>query len=151
MPITGAPPDVPVSVRVARSTPQSIPDTAYTAIIFDTQRWDDPNDDQWESVTNPTRLTCRVDGLYVITANIRWASSAVGYRMAVLYMNGTTAIANTTAAIVTDVVNNQIITTTYKLVAGDFVELHVLQTSGGALNIDSAAQYSPEFSMVRCV
>ena len=41
------------------------------------------------------------------------------------------------------------VTTIYQLTAGDYVEVRAYQNSGGALNVNSTANYSPEFWMVR--
>lgn len=39
--------------------------------------------------------------------------------------------------------------TVYDMSANDYVEVVVLQTSGGALNLEAQANHSPEFSAVR--
>lgn len=43
----------------------------------------------------------------------------------------------------------QVITTLYDLGVDDYIEVMVYQTSGGALNVEKTAQYSPEFMMVK--
>lgn len=39
--------------------------------------------------------------------------------------------------------------TDYRLTAGDYVEVIVFQSSGGALNVEAATNYSPEFWMTK--
>ncbi|GAI93490.1 unnamed protein product, partial [marine sediment metagenome] len=89
MPITGAPLAIPASVRVYRNVGQDIPTGVWTAIIFNAQRWDDPNDDQWAAAPNPTRLTCRVAGSYVIAGEIMWHGHATGVRWVGIRLNDT--------------------------------------------------------------
>ena len=104
---------------------------------------------QWAVAPNPTRLTCQFDGIYVITGHGNWAANAVGRRNLSIYPNGATHIAITSNLSLTADSLFQSVATTYKLVVGNFVELNTWQNSGGNLNIASAGNYSPEFSMVR--
>ncbi len=151
MPITGASPDVPVAVRVYRSTNQTIPTGNWTPLAFDNQRWDDPDDDQW-SIGAPTRLVCRVAGLYVITGIVYWAAgNDVGLRGLNLYLNATNEIATIHRFNLTLSGFAQAIATAYKFSVGDFVELRVYQNSGVNRDIQRVGAFSPEFSMVRCV
>ena len=140
---------VSIGVRVYRTAPQIIGSAAWTEIIFDAQRWDDPDDNQWAVAPNPTRLTCQIDGIYVITGHILWLDNAVGQRVVAIWLNGTTFIAMHTHINLVATLLSQSVATTYKLTVGEFVELRVYQDSGGNLNITSSANYSPEFSMVR--
>jgi len=151
MPITGAPPAVPVAVRVYRTTDQSIGTGAWVTIVFDAQRWDDPDDDQWEGVTNPSRLTCRYAGPYVIFAGVLWHANATGRRHITFWLNGTVYIAEVSEMGLIAEVLLQSLTTTYKLSVGDYLELRVFQDTGANLSIGMYHNVSPEFSMVRCV
>jgi hypothetical protein len=49
---------------------------------------------------------------------------------------------------VTTYIPTQTVTTVYDLAAGDYLEVFAYQDSGGALNVQTNANYSPEFSMV---
>lgn len=139
-----------VGVRVYRNANQLIPDSAWTMVSFNAQRWDVPDNDQWVLAPNPTRLTCQWDGIYVITGNVSWEANVTGIRMVRIVVNDAVDVARTQAQNLMLNAMQQIVTTTYKLVAGDFVELAVYQSSGGNLNVLTAADYSAEFSMVRC-
>ena len=137
---------VSVGVRVYRNVDFVHNNTGNWLIVDWThQRWDDPDDDQWAIAPNPTRLTCQ----YVICANIRWAANAVGIRGMQIYLNGATIIGYSLPDAGSVTFTAQAITTTYKLVAGNFVELRAFQNSGGNLNVEAQLNYSPEFSMVR--
>ena len=46
---------------------------------------------------------------------------------------------------------SQSIATIYELAVDDYVELLVRQNSGGALNISTKSNQSPEFSMIKAV
>ena len=141
---------VSVGVRVYRSAAfVHNASGGVLAIDFDSQRWDDPDDNQWAVAPNPTRLTCQFDGTYVISGSALWAANAVGVRDIRIRLNGATYIANQReqGLIASDL--SQTVTTPYKMVATDWVELIAYQNSGGNLNILSAGNYSPEFSMVR--
>lgn len=120
----------------------------FLPIDFNQQRWDDPDDNQWV-IGTPTRLTCQFDGIYVIVGHIYWAANATGVRGLHIFLNGATNLCGTTHINLVATGLNQSIATEYKLVVGDFVELWVYQNSGGNLNVNSSAQESPEFAMVR--
>src|SRR5260370_2222878 len=68
----------PNSTRVTRSAVQLIPDTAFTAVIFDAIRYDYGG--QWSNAT-PTRLTAKTAGIYLIGACVEYThSTAPGSR-----------------------------------------------------------------------
>ncbi len=68
--------------RVQRSTLQSIAFKTITPIVFDTVEYDtgvtDPAVDPFWSVSNPTRLTAKVDGLYQFNGFILMTSGGNG-------------------------------------------------------------------------
>lgn len=141
------------SCRVYRSTNQSIPTGVWTAISFDTVRWDTSPEVTrkiW-MVANPTRLTCRRAGpAYQISGTIEWDLNATGERAVGIRLNGATYLARELEmATVGNYANEMAISTLYELAVGDFVELMVFQTRGVALNIVSSGNYSPEFMMAR--
>jgi hypothetical protein len=122
-------------VLVKKSTTQSLTSGVRTAITFDVEAFDVGG--CHDNATNNTRLTVPTgaDGTYFITANAEYASNTAGIRAAELKQNGTTTLAQViTAAVVGDITVVQVIAVA-PLVAGDYVELNGLQTSGGALNV----------------
>lgn len=127
-----------ISVAVS-GTPQNL--------TFDSERFD--TDTIHSTVTNTGRLTCNTAGKYVITASVAWASNSTGFRQIGIYLNNSTFLALQSADANATAIMYQSVTTVYDLSASDYVELRVLQTSGGPLNIVAGGNYSPEFSMHR--
>ncbi len=134
------------AVRVYNSGNVSIPDSAETAVTWDTEDFD--TDGSHSVSANTSRLTAPIAGTYIIMAKIGWAAHATGLRNVVIRYNGATRI--------DDVVDNppgastfrQAIITSYHLAAGDYVECMAWQSSGGALNVERDANRFSWFSMV---
>ena len=99
--------------------------------------------------SNTSQVTAPQAGVYLITGNIRTASNTTGVRELSIRLNGSTTIAlNGLNANATDGgLSMMQVTTTYKLAANDYVELHFWQNSGGSLNVEPHGNYSPEFSV----
>jgi hypothetical protein len=134
-------------VRAFNSANISIPNSAFTAVTLDSERWDTGTaTEQHSTSTNTDRLTCRQTGLYVIGANIEWASSALGERIVSLMLNGSTEVARARQAPSAGE-TAQNIHTQYRLTSGDYVNCQVFQNSGGALNAQSSSAYAPEVFM----
>ncbi|GAJ04253.1 unnamed protein product, partial [marine sediment metagenome] len=74
------------SVKVQRTANQTIPNTTWTTIVWQVERWD--TDNIWEGVTNPERLTCRTAGKAMIILLATWVLDATGYRTYVVQKNG---------------------------------------------------------------
>src|SRR5215831_3773414 len=86
---TGSVPTTQPSVRIGRSTAQSIPNNVWTAISFDTVFYDKGPAAHWVA-GSPTRLTCQVAGTYVVSVAAMIAAASGGiYRQAAVYVNGT--------------------------------------------------------------
>ena len=134
------------AARVTRTSAQSIPDSLNTSLAFDQERYDAAG--VHDNATNNSRLTAPVTGIYAVTAQFTWGGSAgAGSRFAGVMKNGSTLIARSQELAGDDDEN---ITTQVLLAAGDYVEVQVLQTSGGTLPIAAnglAQQITPEFSM----
>jgi hypothetical protein len=132
--------------RVTRSSAQSIPDSLNTNLAFDQERYDTAG--VHDNATNNSRLTAPVTGIYVVTAQFTWGGSAgTGSRFGALMKNGSALITRSVQVPGDDDVN---ITTQVRLAASDYVEVVVLQTSGGSLTVAAngvAQQFTPEFSM----
>lgn len=122
------------SAKVTHSTTQSIADSTFQALTFDTETFD--TDTIHSTGTNPTRLTCKTAGKYIVTGCIAFASNSTGFRIAALKVNAganfdnaqrTTALNGTeTHLTVSDIFN---------FAVNDYVELFAYQDSGGALNV----------------
>lgn len=132
------------SCRVYNDAALSINDSTATALTFNSERYDNGTSTEQHSTSSDTgRLTCRVPGLYSIGAAVNFASNSTGQRYVALRANGTTTIAldqrpaSTTVAACTPFAQ-------WRLAVGDYVDVVVFQSSGGALNVESNSGYSPE-------
>lgn len=131
--------------RVNRTTNQTITNNVETAISFSNERWD--TDGYW-NVAQPTRLTIPKTGRYTVGGAVRWASNATGYRQVLLRVNGTSYIGTKNDQAITAGVHYIQVTSTWEFSAGDYIELDVVQNSGGALDVQVQASDSPEFWII---
>jgi hypothetical protein len=134
------------AARVYHDAAQSIANNTLVALAFNSERYD--NDTMHDNATNNSRLTAKTAGKYHIVGNVEFEANASNTRALIIRLNGATNISFLQvppAAVAT----NLVISTTYSLSVGDYVELIAYQNSGGALNVNSSANYSPEFMMER--
>jgi hypothetical protein len=134
------------AARVTTASTVSLLNNTVTAISFDTERF---NSGEWDSAVNPSRITALVDGIYSISGSVSFASNATGQRKLAIRQNGATDIASEQSQATSSLPTNVTVSTVNKLLAGDYVELTALQTSGGSLDILKTNQYSPELAAVR--
>lgn len=130
------------------SSNQTIADTNLTFVPFDTNFFD--TDSYLDPGGNPTRMTVPVGkaGYFVIGANILWDDNALGIREINLIKNNSDDIARVTAS-PSATGFEQNVSIPVQLADGDFIELQVFQTSGGGLDIVSAAFHSITAWMTR--
>lgn len=137
-----------IGARIYNNATQSIPNAAATALTFNSEYFDtDAMHDPLGSY--PSRLTATTTGKYVITANVGFEANATGTRMVGIKLNGTTYIAQQTWAGFTGDSNIVNVTATVRMNAGDYVEVFVYQSSGGALSTVFFDQATPVFSAIR--
>lgn len=133
------------SCRVRNSAAILIANSTETALDFDTERWDN---DAMHGGVNPSRLTAPEDGVYAIVAHVAFAPNATGTREVKIRLNGTTCIgSDCRPAVTTGNETRFSVPTQWKLAAGEWVDVAVFQSSGGNLNVQAGASYSPEFEM----
>lgn len=135
-----------VGARVYNSSVVTVGNAAMTAVTFSAARWD--TDGLWSS-GNPSRLTCTRAGVYAMSGHVLFAVNGKGVRDARLVLNGTTPLAIQFSVPQASLDHAVSVSTIYQLAVGDYVQLQVYQTSGGALNIKSGGSYSPELVMHR--
>lgn len=125
------------NISVAHNTPQ--------ALTFNSERWD--VGDLHSTASNTSRLTAPITGLYHIGGSFRFAANAAGQRLIQINLNGTVAIDSRDSGQTPNaaIPPRMGIDTIYRLTRGDYVELVAFQTSGGALNVESVGNFSPEF------
>jgi hypothetical protein len=138
----------PPAARVTHNANQSIPSDTATVLAFNAESFDTA--DLHDNTTNNSRLTAPVDGLYIATAGVRFVANNTGWRMVLLGRNGTF---NTLGSDLRNAASDATATTRLsvssgpvQLQAGDYMEVRVQQSSGGALNVASQDLF---FSMVR--
>lgn len=127
---------------------QSIATATWTVLAFASEHYD--TDTMHDTSTNNSRLTVTTAGKYHISGHVGFEANATGIRAIAIKTNGTSdflAVQNANA--VSGAPHYLSISADYNLSAGDYVELVVYQTSGGALNIVRLANYTPEFGMTK--
>lgn len=130
--------------RVHSTLAIAIADSTLTALPFNSERWDiGTATEQHSNTVNPSRLTCKVAGLYHIGASLRWMAAGGGRRDATFYLNGTTPIA--TVDDVPQSYHAVVLSADYRLAVNDYVEVKVYHTQGGTPTIELQANASPEF------
>jgi len=120
-----------------RTTGFSVPDSAWTAIPWDNadaEEWD--TNDIHSTTTNPSRLTVKTTGKYLIFGFASWVTNTTGLRQIGIRVNGTWKM-EIYCGMDTAGNSRMTITGVFILAANDYVELFAYQTSGAALNIDT--------------
>lgn len=138
---------VPPACRVYASGNQSIGNATFTAVTFNSERFD--TDGMHSTSVNTARVTAATAGIYQITGHLVFASGS-GTRNARIRLNGVTSIAEQETP-VTTATRAVTVTCLYELAVGDYVELLAYQDSGGALNIlgnGTVPNYGSELSAV---
>lgn len=149
-------PDPSYSARVQRESDQSIPNNnaAGDAVSFTVARHDTGG---FWSPTNPTRLTVPEVGYYVVTGNVQWAPNSNFERLVSARKTANIGGVQTTVARTRGPANNvaaawtgqNFVSGPVLCQPGDYFEMTVYQTSGGALSLIYYADYGNVFSIQR--
>lgn len=136
-----------IGARVYSNANQSIPNLVWTALNFNSERWD--TDTIHDTVTNNSRLTCKTAGVYLIASNVWFvAGGTAAERLARIIINGVTIIAED--GVPSSNKDELIDTSTiWNMAVNDYAEAVVYQSSGGNLNIRASSAFTPEFMMQR--
>lgn len=126
------------------TTALSVPNNAYTVVPFDAEVYDDVQAGDTPShdlTTNNSRLVFRTAGKYEIAGQGQLFSNATGYRAAQVRLNaagnpaaGTLVTVNQTGAVSGVGTSVGLTPVEIAVTVGDYIELFLIQTSGGALN-----------------
>jgi hypothetical protein len=120
----------------------------YLAITFNTELWDPYG--MHSTSANTSRITITIAGWYLVWGGALFAANATGYRQLLIYLSGTSTLAlQSDNAPSASSPTGLSVSTLWYFTAGDWVELLAFQNSGGNLNIDSSAYYTPEFAAMR--
>lgn len=130
-------------VQVSNSGTQSIgTGGSPTALTFNQEGFD--NGELHSTSSNPTRLIAPITGLYMVGANVTWASNATGYRfMALRESAGSARIAADSRPTVNGDTTHQSCVTVWHFAAGTYFEVIVFQNSGGNLNVVANSASDP--------
>ena len=123
---------VPMCVLTCSVT-QSIANTAFTSLNFDTEVRD--NDGMHSTVTNTSRITCVTAGWYQYAGVVGWGGSVTGARLSHWSLNGST-IAGSEVASSSPLATAEGIPASSGITflnVGDYLEIQIWQSSGGAL------------------
>ena len=136
-----------VAARIYNSTdepvPLQIPNGPVTRLTFDRISFDTAH---LFDAAHPTRLRAPVAGVYLINANVSWQVAATYglNRAVVVYVNGhAISVDQRPPAQET----RQVVTTLYRLNAGDEVEVGVGQDEASVLYADAVGDYAPSLGM----
>lgn len=140
--------DVPSPGVIAFSSISvSITSSSATALPFDSETAEYINASFHENSTNNSRITipAGLGGDYEVGTSIRWESNSTGYRQVYIRKNGTLPLVGSIQPAVVGQVTDQNVSKTVRLVAGDYLEVIVLQTSGTTLAVLYQSGLTPEF------
>ena len=128
--------------RAYRASAQTIPSGtgSWTAIQFDNESYDTHG--QHDNVTNNTRLTAAVKGIYHIGCAVEWAFNATGYRWVAIRLNGSVVVSPLQHP---GAAQSMMTCVDYALSAGQYAECVVMQNSGGDLAVQTSVAGPPRF------
>ena len=118
--------------RARRGSSQSVSHNTSTVIIFDTEEWD--TDSAYDNSNGRFTVPSGEGGKYLFAVNLRFNQATSNRNAVDLLINGSSG--GTTAF---ESTGNQYSSTggtvTYNLSAGDYVEAHYYQSSGGTIEV----------------
>lgn len=136
---------LPLSV-VHRSTTQSINNSTDTAVLWDVEDLD--TDAIHSTSSNTSRMTIVTPGKYRAYGVTEWAGNATGGRDAWFTINGSGSYWKARESTPVATANTFVLLSgplPVTLIAGDYVELWVRQSSGAALNIAISSYFGLEY------
>jgi len=117
----GAPHITTPTAAVKNDTPSALTANIEKTLVANALIWD--NNTFWSSTVNPSRLTVRASGLYVIGAYVGFVNTGSGYRRAILRRNTSQTIGVQAIAVNNAVEMFANVFTIWPLEAGDYVEV----------------------------
>jgi len=131
--------DSPTFFHLKRNSNQAIADATTTAIIWDSSYTRNGSGLNWDSGTNPTRVTCVTPGYYEFSYTVSFASNATGKRTCFFAKNGVIAapplysfISDSAAQTDIHSISSSVI---IKLDVNDYVECYCYQNSTASLDV----------------
>jgi hypothetical protein len=119
----------------------------WQAVTLNSERFD--NAAMHSTSSNTERITVPSGGAgkYLVAGNLAWLQNATGQRQLGIGVNGVATFAAVQGGpIVSGTVNtNLAVMAVYSMAVADYFAMGGFQDSGGALDMTSQANYSPEF------
>ena len=112
----------------------TIANNTLTIMTFPSERFDTSNFHSTSVNTGRYTIPSGFDGWYTINTRFRWDKNALGIRTLNIKKNGSTIAANEVIGSASAYIGNNLNTLDY-LVAGDYIECEVFQSSGGNLSV----------------
>lgn len=142
-------------IYVYSSGTQTVPNNTTAVKTFQTEVRDDWGG--W-SPSDSTRIYFKEDGWYLLGGTVQWDTSATGNRLIQLFVTGSSVTApwkypavNWTDPSATNGVPAQTTSTLQYLASGSFMQMEILQTSGGDLatagNLGVSNMWASKFSI----
>jgi len=114
---------------LTRATDFQINGGAFSAIPMTAAVWD--NNFFWSATVNPTRITCRTPGLYLVFGTTRLVTNNAGAMTAELCINGGASLAGSRVTKANDFTMANV-TLVYYFHANDYVELKCFNSANNA-------------------
>ena len=134
----------PPSCRVYNDANIAVPTTAVADLTFNSEYWD--NATIHSTVTNTGRLTAPIDGVYLVSLTIHWATGSNNRYIGInLNASDLLAIQEQKGLSSASIIMN--CSAEVFLEAGQFAGAEVQHTHGSDLNILAVGDYSPAFGM----
>lgn len=135
------------NVQLRHSLNHTVLPATETALAFDGE--DADTDAMHSTATNNSIITFNTPGTYLISGHVAWEGVVGGTRQLYLKRNGTDVLARTLNDDLGGNPVGQSISRKLDVVAGQYVQLFVYQTSGTNININTDNIGTPIFSAVR--
>lgn len=126
----------PPACRAYNNANVNVPNATVVTIPLNSERFD--TNGMHSTSVNTSRITFVTAGLYIVTGHLDIQTNAAGIRFVGIELNGSSELAWQIAPGRASGGTVISVSTVYKFVAGDYVELLAFQDSGGTL----AAQYT---------
>lgn len=131
-----------VQAKYIETTPQSIPNATVTLVNLSIKQFDT------HDAISGSVFTAPKSGTYLLTASVNVNANATGIREMVFYLNGSPLQSHDSNIGFSGTANSCNLTDTVRLKTGDTISVQFNQTSGGALNTNTAAFGGVSFSVL---
>ena len=125
--------------RASRGSNQTVSNATDTVILFDTENYD--TDSAYDPSTGRFTVPSGEAGKYLITANLRFNSSTSNRNALDIKINDSSSGA-TASEWTSGQYGTLILTTTYVLSVGDFINVRYYQSSGGSIEVRTESFFS---------